>query len=46
VSFEIDPQQGWTGGYGSLSPDPSAGEAEDAACRQSYLNQVEDALAQ
>ena len=42
VTFEIDEQGGLSRSYGS--PDPNAGEAEDAACLHSYVNQVADAL--
>lgn len=42
VFFKIEVQGGWSSEYGS--PDEYAGEAEDAACRASYVNRVETAL--
>lgn len=42
VTFEINRQGGWSTEY--ASPTPNAGQAEDAACIHSYVNQVADAL--
>jgi len=42
ATFEIQPTGGAATEYGS--PDPNAGEAEDAACRASYVDRVDEAL--
>jgi len=42
VSFEINPQGGWSSSYGS--PDEFAGEAENAACSASYVDRVADGI--